>query len=158
MIAAHENYLDFFADAVQKNLSEMAGISGDAGAVELQETVFSSRGSAIIMGITGTKAGRIVIDMDWPTAKALCDAVNGEEILDEEFVQETLAEFTNVVSGHAVSGINNAYPGMRLMLTPPSAFHGDNLSIVSPKLTTEVVGVQTSLGTIFISVGFEAGS
>lgn len=157
MAALHENYLDFFANAIRRNLSDMAGLSGEAGALEPQQTSFSSRGFAVILGITGAKAGRVIIDMDWQTAKELCDTINAEDVLDEEFVLDTLAEFTNIVAGHAVSDINNAFTNMGMMLTPPSVFRGENLKIVSPKLTAEVMAIKTSLGTIYISIGFEGG-
>ena len=59
--------------------------------------------------------------------------------------------------GNGITTVNNANSGMGLMLTPPSIFIGNQLTIVSPKLNAEVVAVTTPLGLINLSIGFEGG-
>jgi CheY-specific phosphatase CheX len=150
------NYLNHFAQSLSSNLGSMASTEVRIGEVQTQEMSFSSKGFAVIIGITGGRSGRVIIDTDMATAKALSDAINGEDT-EEEFVLDTMAEVTNIVSGNGISLINNANPGMGLMLTPPSVFLGENLMIVSPKMNAEMMSVQTDFGSLLISIGFEGG-
>ena len=151
-----ENYLEHFAASMVENLTEMAGMEASFNSPTHQETAFASQGFAVIIGITGKRPGRIILDTRQETARKISDAINGEEC-DEEFVLDTMAELTNIVSGNGITRVNNANPGMGLMLTPPSLFLGKPLTIVSPKLNAEVVTINTSVGEVFLSIGFEGG-
>ena len=150
------NYLEHFAASMMQNLQEMASMEANASPPAPQETAFASQGFSVIIGITGKRPGRIILDMTQETANKLSEAINCEEC-EEEFVLDTLAELTNIVSGNGITTVNNANPGMGLMLTPPSIFIGNELTIVSPKLNAEVVMVTTPVGLINLSIGFEGG-
>lgn len=150
------NYLEHFSASMLQNLQEMAGMEAVASQPAVQETAFASQGFSVIIGITGKRPGRIILDTTQETACKLSNTINGEEC-DEEFVLDTMAELTNIVSGNGITTVNNANSGMGLMLTPPSIFIGNQLTIVSPKLNAEVVAVTTPLGLINLSIGFEGG-
>ena len=150
------NYLEHFSASMLQNLQEMAGMEAQSNPPSPQETAFASQGFSVIVGITGKRPGRIILDMTQETANKLSEAINCEEC-EAEFVLDTLAELTNIVSGNGITTVNNANPGMGLMLTPPSIFIGNELTIVSPKLNAEVVTVTTPLGPINLSIGFEGG-
>ena len=150
------NYLEHFAASMLQNLQEMAGMEAQSNPPAPQETAFASQGFSVIIGITGKRPGRIILDMTQETANKLSEAINCEEC-EPEFVLDTLAELTNIVSGNGITTVNNANPGMGLMLTPPSIFIGNELTIVSPKLNAEVVMVTTPVGLINLSIGFEGG-
>ena len=150
------NYLEHFSASMLQNLQEMAGLEAEASQPAAQETAFASQGFSVIIGITGKRPGRIILDTTQETACKLSNTINGEEC-DEEFVLDTMAELTNIVSGNGITTVNNANSGMGLMLTPPSIFIGSQLTIVSPKLNAEVVAVTTPLGLINLSIGFEGG-
>ena len=150
------NYLEHFSASMLQNLQEMAGMEAAANPPAPQDTAFASQGFSVIIGITGKRPGRIILDMTQQTANKLSEAINCEEC-EEEFVLDTLAELTNIVSGNGITTVNNANPGMGLMLTPPSIFIGNELTIVSPKLNAEVVMVTTPVGLINLSIGFEGG-
>jgi CheY-specific phosphatase CheX len=150
------NYLEHFATSMIENLQEMAGMEAQAGSPAKQDTAFASQGFAVIIGITGKRPGRIILDTSQQAAQKLSDAINGE-VCEEDFVLDTLAELTNIVSGNGITKVNNENQGMGLMLTPPSLFIGEELTIVSPKLNAEVITVSTPAGEVFLSVGFEGG-
>ena len=148
------NYLEHFAASMVENLADMAGMEASFTDPTKQETAFASQGFAVIVGITGKRPGRIILDTRQEIARKISDTINGEEC-DEEFVLDTMAELTNIVSGNGITRINNANPGMGLMLTPPSLFLGKPLTIVSPKLNAEVVTISTPAGEVYLSIGFE---
>lgn len=133
----------------------MAGLDCEPGGPQPQSSTFKSNDLAVIIGITGTRPGIIIVDTGREPARRLCELINGEEYsADDEFVLYTIAEFANVVSGHAISILNDSN-GLHLDLTPPSIFFGDKVVITSPKIKPEVVEIKTPLGVISITVGFE---
>lgn len=152
-----ENYLDSFAKAVRENLLAMADLESEIGHPIPQLDSFASSGIAVIIGITGKRPGRIIFDTSQGTAHKISQLINGEDQINEELMLDTLAEFGNIVSGHATTIINNLNKGYNLMLTPPSIFFGAKLNIISPKLQAEFINVKTPAGDLTVSVGFERG-
>lgn len=153
----NKNYLDFFTLSLQENLAEMAELSCGISSPTPQPLTFNSSGLAVIIGITGQRPGRILIDSDLGTAQKLSQLLNEEEEVEHEVVLETMAELANILSGHTITHVKNANKGMNLMLTPPSIFCGEGMQITSPKINAEVISVTTPVGGLVVSVGFEGG-
>lgn len=157
MQSKDENYLDHFAAALRDNLSAMAGQEAALSEPFSQLDTFSSQGLAIIIGITGVRRGRIILDISRKNAAKLSALINEENIVPTEMIIDTMAEFTNIVSGNAITTVNNQHKGLGLMLTPPSVFYGDKLQLVSPKIKASVIHAKAPVGDLVISVGFERG-
>lgn len=151
------NYIEYWINGLLDNIQTMAEMEGISRPVEAQPPVFVSRGLAIIIGITGARSGRIILDTDMETARQLSEVFNGETGLEEEEIVDSMAEFANIVSGHGITKVNNLQTKLALMLTPPSVFWGERINITSPKINAEVVTIDTPAGSIKISVGFEGG-
>ena len=150
------DYLPYFRTSLQDNLKAMANLDCSFGETILQYGILESRGLAVIIGITGNVSGRVILDTSKEVACKLCGMINGEECDPEDsFVLISLAEFLNILSGNAISMINNMHKGMNLRLAPPGIFVGKNLKINSPKVKAEVIKVETTAGDIYLSVGFE---
>lgn len=146
-----------FAKAIKKNLKEMADVDCQFGSTALQDEGFTSAGLAVIIGITGAMPGRVIIDASRSVAESLSLVINGDETLEWEMVMDTMAELTNIISGNAISFINNEKKGLGLSLTPPSVFCGDEMKIISPKLKAQLIPIQLPQGELRVSVGFEEG-
>ena len=101
------NYLEHFSASMLQNLQEMAGLEAEASQPAAQETAFASQGFSVIIGITGKRPGRIILDTTQETACKLSNTINGEEC-DEEFVLDTMAELTNIVSGNGITTVVKA--------------------------------------------------
>ncbi len=141
---------------MQDNLKEMAGLDCSFGETVAQQGILESKGLAVIMGVTGNISGRVILDTSREVAGKLCGMINGEECDPEDnFVLISLAEFLNILSGNAVSAINNRHKGLNLRLAPPGIFVGRRLKINSPKVKAEIIKVETTAGDIYLSVGFE---
>ena len=151
------NYIELWVKAVLKNIQAMAEMEGNPGQAVAQPQVFMSRGLAVIIGITGSRSGRIIIDTTMETARQLSEVFNCETGLEEDDIIDSMAEFANIVSGHGITQVNNLQKSWALMLTPPSAFWGNKINITSPKINAEVVEIDTPAGFVKISVGFEGG-
>jgi chemotaxis protein CheX len=63
----------------------------------------------------------------------------------------------NVISGNAITAVNNAQPGLNIRLTPPSVFMGEDMSIFNVRLSSWSVIMQTDAGVIKINVAVEEG-
>jgi len=152
------NYIELWVNALLKNIQTMAEMEGNPGQTVAQPTIFVSRGLAVIIGITGARSGRIILDINMETARQLSEVFNGETGLEEDNIIDSMAEFANIVSGHGITQVNNLQTNLALMLTPPSVFRGNKINITSPKINAEVVEIDTPAGSVKISVGFEGGS
>jgi len=151
------NDIEFWVKGLLNNIQAMTELEGTPGQAVAQPSVFVSRGLAVIIGITGGRPGRIILDTSLETARQLSERFNGETGLEDDDIIDSMAEFANIVSGHGITQVNNLKKHMALMLTPPSVFWGNKIHITSPKINAEVVEVDTPVGSIKISVGFEGG-
>lgn len=153
-----DNYLYSFSLSLKETLDEMAGLPCEAGPPRIQPATFESAGMAVIVGITGSRPGRIILDLSMETARKLSELINGEEYdINDEFILYTMSELANIVSGRAITQVNNMDRGLGLRLTPPGVFLGDRLYITSPKIGAELFSASTPEGSIQVSVGFEGG-
>src|SRR5665647_124937 len=68
--------------------------------------VILSMGVAVVVGITGNKKGRVLVDMELQTAERL-GKVLAPDLDDEDFPLFAAAELCNIVAGGATTSINN---------------------------------------------------
>jgi CheY-specific phosphatase CheX/CheY-like chemotaxis protein len=149
-------YLECFQASLKYTLKEMADLDCSFGEVVPQQGILASRGLAVILGITGEISGRVILDTSREAACRLCEMMSGEEPRPgDDFVLFSMAELLNILSGHAITDINNMHRGFNLRLGPPSVFVGNSLNINSPKVNAEIIKAETAAGDIYLSVGFE---
>ncbi|MEN6349061.1 MAG: chemotaxis protein CheX [Syntrophomonas sp.] len=142
-----------------KILKDMLDLEVKSGATENEGDAFKSNGFSVIVGFTGGWRGRFFLDMSQQTAIQMATILTGEEyqsVADEEVLLSG-AEIGNIISGNAITDINNTMPGLNLRLTPPSVFAGDALSMFNVRLNSCSVIIETSAGQIKINVAVEEG-
>ena len=148
-------YIEFFASSLLNIIRAMAEMECTAKESVNQPPVYVSRGLTVYIGITGAKPGRVILDTSMETALKLSEVFNCEKGLTDEAVFNSMAEFANMVAGHGISQIKNLQKYRDLMLTPPSIFFGREINISSHKLRSVTVEIETPVGLITISLGFE---
>lgn len=146
-----------FITAFRKNIKDMANLDCQIEAHFSPEAKIKSLGLAIIIGVTGGKKGRVVLDLAPGTALALAGRIYGRAELDEDEVINAITEFLNISCGHCNSSINNCYPGVELRLTPPSAALGDQMSLARPIKGSYSIDVTTEVGPIQINMDLSGG-
>lgn len=114
-----------------------------------------SSGVAAIVGITGHYSGRMVFDLSEATARKLAARLLKQEPKDAEQINDIVAEFANIVAGHASSNLNKKFRGAFLRVSPPAVFVGDNFSISSPSLDIHAWEFDTPFGEAMLSIGFK---
>ena len=150
--------MEYFSIALKDSLMKMAKLTCETEFLNVQGNKFDSQGLAIIIGLTGTRQGRVIVDVSQQTAKLFTQKIFGREDVGEDDVLHCMAEFANIICGRSVSQINDIYKGLETRVTPPSILVGEELSVVNPKLTSYSVAVGTLIGQIKLSVGFVGGN
>lgn len=148
-----------FVKSSVKIFKEMLDLEVKSGATENEGDDFISRGFSVIVGFTGGWKGRFFLDMSGETAMQIASILTGDEYQSfaEEDVLLSGAEIGNIISGNAITDINNSQPGLNLRLTPPSVFAGDGLSMFNIRLNSCSVLIDTSAGPVKINVAVEEG-
>jgi CheY-specific phosphatase CheX len=148
------NYVEYFKNSMIETFStffmeEIAFTDQTSGG-----GMILSMGVAAVVGITGNRKGRVLVDMEMHTAEKLAKVL-ALDLEDENIPLFTAAELCNIVAGGATTNMNNMNCELGLRLTPPSIFSGIRPKIYSPNLQTHAMSFSTSYGMIFLNVGME---
>lgn len=149
-------YIRPFVDAAQTILEQVLSARVVAGEPQLAANTVASRGVAAISGITGEAEGRLLLDMSSECALRIAEVMNAEELPElDELGKDTLAELTSMITGRAVSILNDA--GHQLKVSPPTLLVGDNLTVSGPELETLVVPLETPFEVVMVNLAISTG-
>ncbi len=145
-----------FINAAIEVLSELLKKTPSHGDVKTFEKVISSQGMAVIIGITGTLSGRMILDLSPQTAHKISEIILQERLKTEdvELIESAVNELGNMITGRAVSILNEI--GHSLIITPPTMFKGDKLKIVDKNPVMLVVPIDTIIGNITLNLSVTA--
>ncbi len=118
----------------------------------------SASGLVALVGITGKFSGRMFCDLSVATAQGFAARLLKQDPESLAQVHDVIAEFANIVAGHAASRLNKEFRGANLRISPPAIFAGDDFSIASPKADLHIWKITTPYGQVRLSVGFEKGA
>lgn len=118
-----------------------------------------SMGVSSIITFAGTRKGRLLIDMDQSLALHVANTLLGEEYghIKNPMVLATVSELNNIISGDAITKLNNSY-SMGLRLAPPIVFTGQDVIISIPKINSLSSWGDTDYGRIRINIAWEGGN
>ncbi len=152
-------HMPIFIKATVNVFKEMLDLSVSSGQVENEGEGFISQGFTVMVGFCGGWRGWFFLDMSQATALKLTEILIGEQYatVAEEEVLLSGAEIGNIISGNAITGVNNSQPGLNIRLTPPSVFAGEEMSLYNVRLNAHSVIMQTEAGVIKINVVAEEG-
>jgi len=140
-----------FLDAAQTVLEDVLSEQTPVGEPQLSSKTLAGLGVATIVGITGEADGRLLINMTRESAVGIAQAMNGEDCSELGALgQDTLAELTSMVTGRAISTLNDA--GHRLRVSPPTILIGENLTISGLEMETLVVPLETTHGKVVVNI------
>lgn len=154
-----DHFLQYFISAFEKNIVNMAEMSSEVTVAYSVGTKMISHGLAIIIGITGSRQGRVMIDLSMPVAEQLTKKLLGTNSVSDDDLFHSISEFSNIIVGHSVSQINNLLKNknFEIRITPPSILIGESLAIINPKMASNTVTAQTDIGLLYMNVGFVGG-
>ena len=148
-----------FVRASTNIFREMLDLNIHKGQVEAEEDSFISQGFTVMIGLTGGWEGWFFLDMSQETAIKIASLMIGEDYhsVEEEEVLLAGAEIANIISGNAITDLNNIHTGLNIRLTPPSVFAGKEMSMFNVRLSACSVLLQTDVGNIKLNVVIKEG-
>ncbi|MTV48893.1 chemotaxis protein CheX [Heliobacillus mobilis] len=143
-----------FVEALQDIFKQMAMIEvqTDGDPFNDNEEVHSYGVSSIIT-FAGKIKGRFLIDLDTQVALQAAKNITGSsyDSPKEQMVLAVVSEMNNIISGNAITKLNNEY-GLSLRLAPPIVFAGTDVVISIPKVASASVTCTTACGKLKASV------
>lgn len=140
-----------FINAADAVLAETLHCSTRIGDVAMEEEAYRRKGMAATVVIHGDIEGRVIFDIEAPTAAKVASALAGSELAEtDELVRETVCELANLVIGNAVTSLNDQ--GFRFKIDPPEV-HVAEHGMKSTEDTEALVMVfDTPAGNVFMNI------
>lgn len=153
-----ESYVNPFVKVLQRNLFSLAGVHSEIHVERDDCDRLEVNGIAVIIGVTGTPKGRIIVHTDTDAMRSFAGIILGEgDEVSEEAATESMEELANIIAGGGVSMINDVFKDREIRITPPGTISGMNLKIMNPRLTSFNVEAVTELGIFKMNIGFAGG-
>lgn len=150
-------YINPFVEAAFNVLREVLNADVRRGELYLKSTSMPVMGVAAIVGLAGDVEGRVLFDMDKPTALKIASVMNGEDLPNfDDLVKATITELANMITAQAVTKLHDL--GFRFDLTPPAIFTGENMEISDAEVEALIVPMETEQGKIEINVAIRERS
>jgi len=119
--------------------------------VTMEEEAYRRRGIAAEVCFTGEIEGRIIFDLDPPTAERVAAYLSGSEAQDsEQLVREAVCELANQIIGNAVTALNDQ--GFHFRVNPPNLHTSEQGHKTSEDTEALVMCFTTSHGNVFMNV------
>jgi chemotaxis protein CheX len=120
--------------------------------LSMEEEAYRRKGIAAEVHLNGEIEGRIIFDVDLPTAVQLASRLAGVEVSEtnDDLVREAVCELANQIIGNAVTTLNDQ--GFHFHVRPPTAHTSEQGSKSSEDTEALVMGFNTSSGNVFMNV------
>ncbi len=144
-------YINPFLEASCDILEEVLETKVKKEELFLKDTTIPILGVAVLIGLTGSVRGRVLLDMDMETALKISSKMNNEKISNfDNLSKATISELANMIGGRAITSLHNE--GFSFQVSPPSIFTGTNMEITSHSLEAFIVPLSTPFGKIEVNV------
>jgi len=141
-----------FINAADAVLAETLQCPTRIGDVAMEEEAYRRKGTAAIINIEGDIHGRVIFDLDGPTAVKVASYLAGEPVVTEsaDVVRETIFELANQIIGNAVTTLNDQ--GFRFKISPPTLHTGELGEKSSEEQEALVMCFDTDNGSVYMNV------
>jgi chemotaxis protein CheX len=119
--------------------------------LSMEEEAYRRRGIAAEVCLIGEIEGRIIFDVDLPTAVELATRLAGMEVSEtDDLVREAVCELANQIIGNAVTSLNDQ--GFHFHVHPPTLHTSEQGTKSSEDTEALVMCFNTSSGNVFMNV------
>ena len=140
-----------FINAADAVLAQTLQCTTRIADVNMDENAYRRQGMAALIGIQGDIEGRVILDIDVPTAAAIAGALTGAPVAQTDpVVQETIFELANLVIGNAVTTLNDQ--GFRFKIAPPEPHTAEQGLSGSEDTEALVMAFETPAGAVFMNI------
>ncbi len=156
LILMNIEYINPFIEASQTVLKQIANIDAVLGKVFLKTSPYRSENILIMVGLTGTIRGQVVMTMSKKLAMNIASCMMfGMPVTEfDEISKSAISELANMILGNTATILYNR--GFGVDITPPTMLMGDNVEITPNKMQTVCIPlVINGADTIELDVSFE---
>jgi chemotaxis protein CheX len=140
-----------FINAADAVLSQTLQCPTRVGDVAMDEEAYRRKGMAATVVIQGDIEGRVIFDIEAPTATKVASALAGSELEEnDELVRETVSELANLVIGNAVTTLNDQ--GFRFKINPPEIHSSDQGMKSTEDIEALVMAFETPAGCVYMNI------
>jgi len=140
-----------FINAADAVLAETLNGPTRIGDVAMEEEAYRRKGVASLVTIKGEIEGRIIFDIDTPTAAKVATYLAGSPVPEsEDIARETVCELANMVIGSAITALNDQ--GFRFKISPPIVHLEDVGEKSSEDQEALVMCFDTGSGSVFMNI------
>lgn len=140
-----------FINAADAVLAETLQCSTRIDDVSMEEQAYRRRGTASLVTIKGDIEGRILFDIDMPTAARVASYLAGSPMPEnDEVARETVCELANMVVGSAITSLNDQ--GFEFKILPPVVHDGEMGEKSSEEQEALVMCFETASGKVFLNI------
>ena len=146
-------YINPFIQASRFVLKTVINMDTSIGNVYLKTLPYPVNTVAIVIGLIGDMKGQVIISMDMSIASKIASVMMmGMPVKElDELSKSAITEISNMILGNAATIFYNQ--GIKIEITPPSLFVGDNMEISTPKMSMVCVPLEiASIGTIELNI------
>ena len=149
-----ESYVSTYVKGLEESLLQMVGLESEIQVDQNEIGALSLNGVAVIIGVVGNPRGRIAFYMEQETALKFTSKMLGQDDVSVDEAHATVEEAGNIIAGHGISKINDVVKDREMRLTPPGIISGADIRLSNPELVAFNIKAKTSIGDIFMNVGF----
>lgn len=140
-----------FINAADAVLSQTLQCSTRIGDVAMEEEPYRRKGMAATVVIQGDIEGRVIFDIEAPTATKVASALAGSELQEnDDLVCETVSELANLVIGNAVTTLNDQ--GFRFKINPPEVHNAEQGMKSTEDTEALVMAFDTPAGCVYMNI------
>ncbi len=140
-----------FINAADAVLAETLSCNTRIGDVSMDEETYRRKGMAALINVHGDIEGRVIFDIESPTAARVASALAGQDVPEsDEMVRETVCELANLVIGNAITSLNDQ--GFRFKIMPPEVHAADEGLKSSEDTEALVLYFETPAGNVYMNI------
>lgn len=140
-----------FINAADAVLAETLKCTTRIGDVSMDENTYRRKGMAALVNVQGDIEGRVIFDIESPTAAKVASCLTGQDIPEsDEMVKETVCELANLVIGNAITSLNDQ--GFRFKIMPPEVHAAEEGLKSSEDTEALVIYFETPAGNVFMNI------
>jgi chemotaxis protein CheX len=147
--------VDAFVDAAKEVVTQILGVEVVGQQDGAGDALITFDGVVAVVGFSGAFSGRLLLGIPEPLSVALFHALGGETLPSPDEELFAASEFGNLVTGHALTSINNRFPGSNARPSPPSAFLGKRMVFFNFGTTGSRVILATPYGDMKMDIAFK---
>jgi chemotaxis protein CheX len=140
-----------FINAADAVMAEMLETTTQVGDVSMEEEAYRRKGVAAMISIEGDIHGRVIFDVDPPTAAKVASKLAGCPVSEsDEMVRETACEIANMIIGNAVTSLNDQ--GFQYRIIPTVVHAADEGFAGSEDTEALTMVVETPEGNLYLNI------